>query len=110
MGAISLDLLIRGYSTKHNLREPSALEGTIGDTTAHVSVLPGTCRRSKQDDVPHNLQRVLHYGHGQVCPIIHKHLRQLLLEYTFKAGEDNEALAGSVIVHDAEFDIAGALF
>jgi hypothetical protein len=117
MGAISLDLLIRGYSTKNNFREPSAFEWTIGDSTAHMSVLPGTSRRSKQDDVPNNLQWVLHYGHGQVCSVIHKpcdvvfrHLWQLFLEYTFKAGEDNEALAGSVIIDDAEFYFAGAFF
>jgi hypothetical protein len=42
--------------------------------------------------------------------IILRHLRQLLLEYAFQAGQNDSAVAFAVIVHNAEFDFTVAFF
>lgn len=42
--------------------------------------------------------------------VILRHLRKLLLEYTFQAGQYDQAFSCIVVVDDAEFDLAIALF
>ena len=45
----------------------------------------------------------------QSCYIVLRHLRELLLKYAFKSGQDNDAVAAIVIIDDPELNIAIAL-
>lgn len=66
--------------------------------------------------IPDHFQRMFHYGHRQMRSVVDQsrniilgHFRQLLLEDAFQPGEDDEAVARTIIIHHPEFDLASAL-
>lgn len=96
--AVTLDLLVAANGAEDDLGELAALERSVGDP-------------------PHDLERLLHDRYREMRSVVDQsryvvlgHLRQLLLEYTFQAGEDDEGFALVVVVDDTELYLAVPFF
>lgn len=98
MGTVTFDLLIATDSAEYNLSKLTALKRSVSDAS-------------------NNLEGLLDDGYRQVGSVVDKtrdvifgHLWQLLLKDTFQAGEDNQGLAGIIIIDNSELNIACPLF
>ncbi|KAH0357224.1 histone acetyltransferase, partial [Aureobasidium melanogenum] len=96
--AVTFDLLIAAYSAEDDFGELAALERAICDAA-------------------HNFEGLFDDGHGKMSAIVDEtgnvvlgHLRQLFLEDTFEAGQDDVALVVAIVVDSSELDLAVALF
>lgn len=110
MRTITLHLLITTNSTEDNLGELSSFERAIRNSSYDLSRETGAFSiasvRRALDDCDAQMCSVV----DQSCNIVFRHLRQLFLEDTFQAGEDDRGMRFAVIVYDAEGNIAVALF
>lgn len=92
MCSVTFDLLVRGYGAKDNLSELASFEGAISNPSAVMdqSGLGKWNNQQAMANLPHHLQRLLHNGNRQMCPIIDEpcnvvlgHLGKLFLKDAF---------------------------
>lgn len=98
MRTVTLDLLIGTDGAKDDFGKLAAFEGSVGDAA-------------------HDFEGLLDDGDGQMGSIVDEsrnivlgHFGELLLEDALEAGEDDEGFALVIVVDNAKFDFAIALF